>query len=178
MAKVPFSKLQAVVNNTVKVLSFPNKAGEEVCFEVRQYLPYKEKIELVSNIINNSIDDNGYYNPMRVQLYTVLEIMYAYTSLSFTDKQKEDAFKLYDLLVSSGIVSAVMDVIHDEWIEIQNYVDIAIENVYSYNNSIAGVLDTISKDYSNLNLDAVAIQEKMSNPENISLLRDIITQLG
>jgi hypothetical protein len=103
MAKVPFSKLQTTVNNAVKVLSFSNKAGEEVCFEVKQYLPYKDKIELVSNIINYSIDDNGYYNPMRVQLYSTLEVVYAYTNLSFTEKQKEDLFKLYDLLVGTNI---------------------------------------------------------------------------
>ena len=68
MAKIPFSKLQTTVNNSVAILSFPNKTGEEICFEVKKYLPYRDKIELVSSVINQSIDDNGYYTiPLYVQ---------------------------------------------------------------------------------------------------------------
>lgn len=178
MAKIPFSKLQTVVNNTVATLSFPNKVGEEICFEVKKYLPYRDKIELVSSVINQSIDDNGYYNPMRVELYTTLEVMYAYTNLTFTEKQKEDPFKLYDLLVSTGIFERVAECIKEDLYAIQSYIEIVIENIYAYNNSIAGILDTVSKDYSNLDLDASVIRDKMANPDDIKLLKDIITKLG
>lgn len=178
MAKVPFSKLQTVINNTVTALSFPNKTGEEICFEVKKYLPYRDKIELVSSVINQSIDDNGYYNPMRVELYTTLEVMYAYTNLTFTEKQKEDPFKLYDLLVSTGIFERVAECIKEDLYAIQSYIEIVIENIYAYNNSIAGILDTVSKDYSNLDLDASVIRDKMANPDDIKLLKDIITKLG
>jgi hypothetical protein len=108
MAKVPFSKLQASVNNQDAKVVFYNKAGEEIVYEVKYYLPIKDKLELVSNIINNSIDDNGYYNPMRVKLFMTLEIVYAYTNLTFTDKMKEDPYKLYDLLVSNDIFNQVI----------------------------------------------------------------------
>ena len=37
--------------------------------------------------------------------------MYAYTNINFTDKQKEDPTKLYDILVSSGLVSKVINII-------------------------------------------------------------------
>jgi hypothetical protein len=162
----------------VATLSFPNKAGEEICFEVKKYLPYRDKIELVSSVINQSIDDNGYYNPMRVELYTTLEVMYAYTNLTFTEKQKEDPFKLYDLLVSTGIFERVAECIKEDLYAIQSYIEIVIENIYAYNNSIAGILDTVSKDYSNLDLDASVIRDKMANPDDIKLLKDIITKLG
>ena len=178
MAKIPFSKLQTTVNNAVATLSFPNKVGEEICFEVKKYLPYRDKIELVSKVINQSIDDNGYYNPMRVQLYTTLEVMYAYTNLTFTEKQKEDPFKLYDLLVSTGIFERVIECISEEWYNIRTNITTVINNVYAYNNSIAGILDTISQDYSNLDLDASAIRDKLANPDDIKLLKDIVTKLG
>ena len=74
-----------------------------VFWHICHYLPFKEKLELVSNIINKSIDDNGFYNPMRVKMNMVLEVTYAYTNLSFTEKMKEDSFKLYDILMSTGI---------------------------------------------------------------------------
>ena len=179
MAKVPFSKLQTTVNNTVKILSFPNKAGEEVCFEVKQYLPYKDKIELVSNIINYSIDDNGYYNPMRVQLYSTIEVVYAYTNLSFTEKMKEDPFKLYDILVSTGIFNDIIGAISDnDWKEINENVWSTIKSIYDYKNSVMGIIDAVRTDYSALNLDATEIQKKLADPENMALLKDILAKLG
>jgi hypothetical protein len=171
MAKVPFSKLQTTVSNSVITLSYPNKAGEEICFEVKHYLPYKEKMELVQNVINQSIDDNGYYNPMRVQLYTTLEVIYYYTSLTFTEKQKEDPFKLYDLLVSTGIFDRVVEYIGEEWYSLQSHIETVIENIYAYNNSAAGILHSISNDYSNTTINIEALQNQLKDPESFEMLR-------
>lgn len=179
MAKVPFSKFQAKVNNEVTKLSYCNLAGEEIYYEVKHYLPFAEKLDLVSRIINQSVDDNGFYNPMKVKLYTVLEVVYAYTNLSFTDKMKEDPFKLYDILVSTGIFADIVAVIcENDWKEIQENVWTIIDNIYKYRNSAMGILENISKDYSNLDLDASEIQQKLADPENMQLLRDVLTKLG
>ena len=179
MAKVPFSKLQAKVSGEVSNLSYHNLAGEEIHYEVKHYLPFAEKLDLVSRIINQSIDDNGFYNPMRVKLYMALEITYAYTNLSFTEKMKEDPFKLYDILVSTGIFMDIVNVIREkDWAEIQDSVWSTIKNIYDYNNSVMGILDNVSKDYNNLNLDASEIQKKLADPENMDLLRNILTKLG
>lgn len=179
MAKVPFSKLQAKVDGGATQNFYYNLAGDEVYYEVKHYLPIKEKLELVSNIINQSIDDNGFYNPMRVKLYMVLEIVYAYTNLSFTEKMKEDPFKLYDILVSTGIFTDVIDVIREkDWSEIQENTWATIENIYKYRNSVMGILDNVVNDYSNLNLDASEIQKKLADPDNMALLRDVLAKLG
>lgn len=179
MAKVPFSKLQACINGSDCQNFYYNRAGEEVHYEVKHYLPIKEKLELVSKIINQSVDDNGFYNPMKVKLYTVLEVVYAYTNLSFTDKMKEDPFKLYDILVSTGIFADIVAVIREnDWKEIQENVWTIIDNIYKYRNSAMGILENISKDYSNLDLDASEIQQKLADPENMQLLRDVLTKLG
>jgi hypothetical protein len=48
-----------------------------------------------------------------------LEVVYAYTNLSFTDKMKEDPFKLYDILVSTGIFADITNIICEkDWAEI------------------------------------------------------------
>lgn len=179
MAKVPFSKLQASINGSDCQQFYYNKAGEEVYYEVKQYLPLKDKVEMITNIINQSVDDNGFYNPMRVKLFMTLEVVYAYTNLSFTDKMKEDPFKLYDILVSTGIFLDIVNAMGErEWPEIQENVWSVIKNIYEYRNSAMGILEAISTDYSALNLDATEIQEKLSNPDNLSLLRDVVTKLG
>ena len=179
MAKVPFSKLQASVNNNTTNIFYCNKANEEVRYEVKQYLPFKEKLELVSRIINQSIDENGFYNPMRVKLYMVLEVAFAYTNLSFTDKMKEDPFKLYDIIISTHIFDNIINVIDEkDWSEIQESVWSTIKNIYDYRNSAVGILDTMKADYNNLDLDAMNIQEALANPENMELLRNVLTKLG
>lgn len=179
MAKVPFSKLQASINGCDAQISYANKAGEEIKYEVKHYLPIKEKLELVSRIINQSIDDNGFYNPMKVKFYMVLEVVYAYTNLSFTDKMKEDPFKLYDILVSTGIFKDIIGVMaDDEWNTIQEDVWTTIDNIYHYNNSVMGILDTLKADYDNLNFDATEIQKKIGDPDNMALLREVLTKLG
>ena len=179
MAKVPFSKLQACVNGSDCILGYYNKAGEEIRYEVKHYLPIKEKLELVSRIINQSIDDNGFYNPMRVKLYMVLEVVYAYTNLSFTEKMKEDPFKLYDILVSTGIFTDIVNVIREkDWVEIQDNVWATIKNIYDYKNSVMGILESVKEDYSAVNLDMGELRDKMANPEDLALLKDILTKLG
>ena len=179
MAKIPFSKLQLGVNTGVTKVSRTNKAGEAIEFEVKQYLPFIDKLTLVSDIINQSADDNGFYNPMRVKLYLTLETVMAYTNLSFTDKMKEDPFKLYDIFVSTGIFTDVINAIGEaEWNEIKNSVYDTIKNIYDYKNSVMGVLDVVSSDYSNMNLDATNIQTALGDSENLGLLRDIMVKLG
>ena len=121
MAKVPFSKLQASINGGVVQNLYRNASGEAVYYEVKTYLPIKDKLELVSNIINQSIDDNGFYSPMRVKVFMTLEIVYAYTNLTFTTKMKEDPLKLYDILISTGIFADVVAAMSEnDWKEIQN----------------------------------------------------------
>lgn len=179
MAKVPFSKLEVKINGSDCINTYYNTKGEEIEYEVKQYLPLKEKIELVQRVINQSVDDNGFYNPMRVKLYLVLEVVYAYTNLSFTAKQKEDPFKLYDLLVSTGIFYEIVDHIREkDWSEIKENVWKTIENIYAYRNSVMGILENISADYSGLSLEASEIQKKLAEGDGINFLQEVMAKMG
>ena len=179
MAKIPFSKLQACIDGQVSQISYKDKNDKEIYYEVKHYLPFEEKLNLVSRIINNSIDDNGFYNPMRVKLYMTLEVVYAYTNLSFTEKMKEDPFKLYDILVSTGIFTDIVNVIREkDWSEIQDNVWSTIKNIYNYRNSVMGILETVVNDYGAVSLDASEIQQKLADPNNMTLLKDILDKLA
>ncbi len=179
MAKVPFSKLQAKVDGGVTKIFYYNLAKEEVYYEVKHYLPFEEKLALVERIVNQSVDDNGFYNPMRVKLFMTLEIAYAYTNLSFTEKMKEDPFKLYDILVSTSIFADIVkEISENDWKEIQENVWATIQNIYDYRNSAMGILSFIASDYSAVEMDASKVQEMLSNPENLELLKQVVTKLG
>ena len=153
MAKVSLTKLGLKVNQDVKNIEF-----NEQNIEVKQYLPVNDKFEVISNIINRSADDNNFANPLKVEIFTALEIISAYTNISFTEKQKEDPSKLFDLVVSSGLYKEIICAIpHTEIESLQCYINSTIDAVYKYRNSIMGLLENITTDYSNLNLEATEI---------------------
>ena len=174
MAKITMTKLGLNKNNKVEIVDFNNQK-----IEVKQYLPVEEKLNLISDILNQSVDTNNFYNPCRLHIYQLVNIVMAYTNITFTDKQKEDIYKLYDLLVSSGLFNEINNVIpKSETDFIFNGSDEAIKSIYAYNNSIAGILENISADYNNLDLDATKLQQKMANPDNLGFLREVMAQLG
>ena len=174
MAKVSLTKLGLKVNQDVKNIEF-----NEQNIEVKQYLPINEKLELISSVINSAADENNFSNPVKENVFLTLEILYHYTNINFTDKQKEDPVKLYDLVVSSGLVNKVTDLIPEEELdEVINGVAQSVKAIYTYRNSALGILESISQDYSNLNLDASEIQKKLADPDNMALLKQVLTKLG
>lgn len=174
MAKVSFTKLGLKKNEEVGILHI-----NEQDIEVKQYLPINEKLELISSVINSAADENNFSNPVKENVFLTLEILYHYTNINFTDKQKEDPVKLYDLVVSSGLVNKVTDLIPEEELdEVINGVAQSVKAIYTYKNSALGILESINQDYSALNLDATEIQKKLADPDNMALLKQVLTKLG
>ena len=174
MAKVPFSKLNLKKIDKVQAITIN---GLEI--EVKQYLPVAEKLELIANVLNNSADDNNFANPVKTYVLSHLEIIYAYTNLSFTDKQKEDPAKLYDILETNGIIdSIILAMPPSEYDNLIEDITSTIDAYYKYKNSALGILEAATTDYKNLDLEASDIQKKIADPDNLTLLKDVITKLG
>ncbi|MBR2247148.1 MAG: hypothetical protein IJ880_09020 [Bacilli bacterium] len=53
-----------------------------------------------------------------------------------------------------------------------------IDEVYKYKNSALGILQAVSQDYSNLDLDADKIKEKIANKENVEFLKEVMDKMG
>lgn len=170
MAKLAYGKLKLVDKPDVV-----NREWNGFTIEVKNYLPIEEKIELVQDIVNSSVDENGYYNPMKVSIFLLVKTFLAYTNISITEKQLENIYKIYDALKISEIYQVVAV---NDYNEIAGYVSEIIRSVYEYKNSVYGILDGISTDYSNLDFDINKLQENISNPENLSLLKEILTKMG
>lgn len=174
MAKLAFTKLGLKTNTDIDTFDF-----NEQTIEVKQYLSVNDKLALISEVINNSADNNSFTNPVKIEVYATIAIIEAYTNITFTDKQKEDITKLYDKLVSSELYQNILHKIPAE--EINSLFDAlrkSVDAVYNYRNSVMGILENISTDYSNLDLDASAIQAKLADPENMALLKSVLTKLG
>jgi hypothetical protein len=174
MAKLSFTKLGLAQNKAVKTINYNGQI-----IEVKQYLPVNDKLELISNVINLSADENNFANPVKVSVYAVLEIIETYTNISFTEKQKEDPCKLYDLFVGNGLSTTIMEAIPQvELAEILTGIEDSIEAVYKYRNSVMGILEAVQSDYSGLQFDANALQQAMADPNGLALLKNVITKLG
>ena len=100
MAKISYSKLGLKVDDSIEIIEW-----NEQKIEVKKYLPISKKIEIMEKIVNVTLQaDSKQYNVPQVCINLVMEIIYNCTNISFTEKQKEDTYKLYDSFVSSGLL--------------------------------------------------------------------------
>ena len=174
MAKIGFTKLSLKRKNEVKTITINNNQ-----IEIKQYLPVNEKLDLIARVINGAHDQNNFPNPIKIEVIGTLEMIMAYTNISFTEKQKEEIPKLYDLLEENGVIKDIISQIpEDEYNFIIDGINKTVDAVYTYNNSVLGILESISQDYSNLDFDIQKLQNDIANPENLKLVKEVLTKLG
>ena len=174
MAKIPFTKLQLKKINESKEFTYNDQV-----ITVKQYLPIQEKLALISRVINAAADEYNFTNPVKLDMYLALEIVFTYTNISFTEKQKEDIAKLFDLLDENKFFDKVIELIPEEeystlW---EGIVELS-ESIYAYQTSVLGIIDTVNRDYKDMDLDALKIKNELADPNNLTLLKDVLTKLG
>lgn len=177
MAKLAFSKLNLKEKKDVIPCVINNIDG----IEIKQYLPINDKLTLIENVINqaNSSDANNFINPAKLDMFLNLEIIFNYTNLTFTDKQKEDLVKLYDILKSNDVIADVTDCIPDEELDdLKAYTYDCIESIYDYKNSVRGILEDLGQNYDQLNFDVDTLREKLADSNSLELLKGIMKELG
>lgn len=174
MAKVGLTKLGLKKNDEIKTFDW-----NEQIIEVKQYLPVEKKLELIGKVIELAHDENNFSNPLKVKVYFMLCVIEFYTNINFTEKQKEDVPKLYDLINGSELSNAIIaNIPKQEFCELKRGLDDTIEAFYKYRNSILGILENISQDYSNLNLDLDEITAKIADPNSLEFVKKMVDTLG
>ena len=175
--KISYSKLKLTNKNTeTKTISYD--------IEVKQYLPIEEKLNMVSEIINSessthSGTDMKFCNYGILEVFLKLAYVEYYTNLSFTEKQKESMYKLYDELATNNIIDEVLAVIpQKEQDLVEELLWPTVQSIYAYMNSAFGILDSINTDYSNLNFDVDSLTEKLKNKENLDFLSEVLNKMG
>ena len=173
MAKISFSKLGLKVNNEVININFNDQV-----IEVKQYISVNDKLKLISEVINNTIDEHSFCNPVKVKVYLALGILDYYTNINFTEKQKEDPVKLYDCFQSSKLLHQICNAIpEEEFNDLTEGTWDSINAIYTYNNSAMGIMDNITTNYKNTNLDTNKLIEELNNMDT-SLIQDVLNKLG
>ena len=175
MAKIPFSKL----NIKTAVIAPTNARFNEIDIEVLPRLTTDDRVKFIEEIIANVQSENAFINEISLTVWFDLCVLFYYTNLTFTDNQKSDPGKLYDMCITSGLLGIVKSKIGpDELNFMHTLVNVQIEKIYNYRNSAYGILDAMKNDYDNLNLDATEIQKKLGDEKNLAVLKETLTKLG
>lgn len=109
--------------------------------EILKYLPIQDKYDIVMITLQKSAED-GYYNPIKLDMHFHLNLIYMYTNLVFTSEERENEDILYDEMKSSGFLDEFLLKINGvEYKEMmENIEDIARASI-DYNKSTASILN-------------------------------------
>ena len=141
MGKITYSSLKLKVNTDVTVVPY-----RDTNIEVLKYLPMEDKSSLINIVLQNTLVDN-IYSPILMDMYFHLYLVYLYTNLTFTEKQREDEFKIYDTLKSNGLMDVVITAIPEE--EYKMLYDYLVEESHKRMEamrSAAGLIQSIIND--------------------------------
>lgn len=141
MAKVSYANLKLKINTGVNTFDFE---GNQI--EVLKYLPIEDKYDLVMITLQKAKEDN-IYNPIKLDMFFHLYLVYMYTNLSFTDKQKENESKIYDILKSNGFMDKFLETIdEDEYNFLYEMINELVDTHMEYHNSAAAVIQSLVQD--------------------------------
>lgn len=139
MAKISFTNLKLKINSAVAEVEFNDQK-----IEVLNYLPIEDKIDLIEITLQKAKNTSGIYNPILVEMYFNLNIVYLYTNINFTEKQRDDEFKLYNLLESSGLLDIIIAAIpEEEYSIICNFLNERIESDLEYMGKVGPVINKL-----------------------------------
>ena len=167
--KVSYANLKLKPISTTSSFEF---GGQEI--EVLNYLPIEDKYDLVMITLQKAEQD-GVYNPLLLDLYFHLHLVYMYTNLSFTDKQKENEPKIYDTLTSNGFFDKFFEVLDEvEYDELISYIEELQNMTLHYKNTAGAVLQSIIQDLPK-NAQAAADIVKNFDPKQYQAVIDFAT---
>ena len=166
MSKITYSSLKLKLKEEIKEIDFN---GNKI--EVKQYIPINDKIDLIDITLQKSQEDR-LYNPLKVNMYFHLNLIYLYTNITFTDKQREDEEKLYDILDSNGLIDIIVQAIPEkEYVDLLNKTAEKIENELKYNTTAASIIAKLINDLPK-NADFAANIVDNFNPEKYQAVID------
>ena len=147
--------------------------------EVVQYMPIQDKLAMIERILNFTIDNTGFLNPVRLEVFAVLEIISTYTNINITNKMMENAPKTYDSLMINGVIDAIIEAIpEDEYNAIFDAIEDCAEHAVNYLNSFVGMMKTVTEDYNVTKMNVDEMLNTLGDPEQIGLVKDILEKIG
>lgn len=141
--KATFNNMKLKVNTEVKTLTIREDMDP---IEVKQYLPIKDKIDMIEAVIDQS-KEGTIYNRAKIEMYFSVYLVFLYTNISFTENQKQDIEKIYDVLESNEIFDKVVDLIPDsEYSFLKDTITENISILEDHNNRAGAAIKALIED--------------------------------
>ena len=139
----------------------------------------QEKLAMIERILNWSIDTTGVLNPVKLEVYSILEIISTYTNINITDKMMENAPKTYDSLMINGVIDKIIENIpEDEYNAVFDAIEECAENIVSYLNSFAGMMKTVTDNYDAEKMNVEGLMNDLGELGKDSLVKDVLEKIG
>jgi hypothetical protein len=151
--------------------------------KVKNYLSLDDKLKATTEIMQLSIDDNNFPTPLKTKAWSELVMIKYYTDIDIagilSSEEETSPSELYDKFVQSGVILEVVKAIPPAELELfMSTAELTVNKFYEYRNSIKGILEAVTQDYSNLDLEATEIQKKLNDPNNLDFLKKVVDKLG
>ena len=138
---VKLKDLKLIDNNKDIVMSFN---GKEI--NIKSYLPIRDKYDLVMITLQKSKED-GLYNPIKIDMFFHLHLVYMYTDIEFADEDRSSEEILYDKLTNSGFMETFLSCLNeDEYDTLYSYLQTLIKDNMKYRNSAAAIIQSLIQD--------------------------------
>lgn len=115
---------------------------------VKQYLPVEKKLSFIQEVLERAVEKDNFYNPAKIEIFFNLQMLYDYTDIVFTIKQRENFIKMYDVLELNHIFDMVINSIpKEEYETMMNWCDTCAKNLYEFQVSLIGILMNLKETY-------------------------------
>lgn len=151
--------------------------GPEITLDLKTYLPINEKVQLISFVVDNAIDEStGCFSPVRLNVYYSIGVLIYYCGLDIEDI---NVVETYDLFEKLGIFNAVLSEIPEEERQfMEDLLDNTVEDIARYNHSAAGIIHSMTNDAGNLSDSLQDILAKIKDREGLEVLSEIKNVVG
>ena len=152
---ISYANMKLKMINTTHDLIFNGNT-----IKVLDYLPIDDKYDLIMITLQKSLE-NGYYNPLKIDMYFHLNLIYLYTDINFTEKQREDESKIYDTIKSNGLLDEFLKIFDEnEYNELLSILEDTKNEILNYKHSTSALIQSLIND---LPKQAEAVQKIIDN---------------
>jgi hypothetical protein len=138
MAIINYSDLGLTKSKEVRIFKWNDKD-----IEVVKYLPIDAKYDIVMITLQEAYEE-GIYNPVKLDKFFHLNLVFMYSNLVFTDKDRQDTDKLYDELKSSGFMDKFLQNINEEdYTEMLEDIDTIIKAKSTFSGTVKKLVDDL-----------------------------------
>ena len=162
--KPTYAKMKLKMNTETTTIMI----GEQEV-HVLKYLPIEDKLSLIMISLQSAVYD-GVINEILLEKAFNLNLVYYYTDIVFTDKQRENEFKLYDELESNGIINQIIEYI-PEYNDLIDYLYKIKKAKMEYNISASALVDSLINNLPEQAAAAAEIVDKF-DPEKYQAVID------